>query len=119
MRNFVSEVFKTITCICNCVKWVCRLVVSSHPSLPFVTKVTKTCALSLNTFNHFHLSLTMFLTMSCDKVTLSMLVTSRTLNFFFVMLLPSLSSWTNYECSLLYKTFHVHFHQICLCKLFC
>lgn len=115
VSKFASLSLGDATRSSGCVSW---LYYSIH-FLPLVTQVTESCTLSLNSNAHFHLSLSMFPSMSCDTVASLMLVTTHNFHLLFVYLPPTPFSRTIYEFWLLRGAFQVHFHQKCLCKLFC
>ena len=85
----------------------------------FFKKIMGTCALVMNTSGHFDSSLTMFPTMSCDRVSSLMLVTSHNWHMLFGLQALTLVAWAIFECFLLLHTFHVHVHRTWLCMFLC
>ena len=71
------------TMLSECGSWLCY---SIHQLL-LVTQVMETCSFSLNISDYFNLTLRTFSTMSCDKVSPLVLVTSCTLYFYFAVLI--------------------------------
>ena len=106
-REFVCKFCKPIT-------WLCY---SIH-LIPHVTQLTDIFSLAMNTYVHFHSSLSMFSTMSCDKDSSLDLVTSYSFHLCFGLHPFALVSREFFECFLLLWTLHLNSHQTWLCKLF-
>lgn len=99
----------------ECASWLCYYI---H-LLSLVTQVMETCALSLDTSGHFNLSLSIFLTMSSDRVAPSVLVTYYTQYMCFGFHPLMFVAWDIFDFFLLIQMFHVHVHQTWLCILLC
>ena len=107
--DFASNVCNPITWKWNHVKHIFKLVYHSIHPLILVIQVIETCAFSMNTSDHFYSSLSMFLTMSCDKVlhwflwhlVLGMCALGCILLHMFLW--PFLNSFSHYE------------HSMCMC----